>query len=82
MSVDQQKRDRVITVVFTQMEMLQELAASVGDAELADDLSIAFAKALARYCDDKRAQLETRVAGRPHVGDVGPPGDTRNRTAA
>ena len=62
MTVNQRKKDRVISAVLTQLEMLQELAESVEETELANDLSAIFAKSLARYCDHKRTQLASQLA--------------------
>ena len=59
--MDQHKKDRAMTVIFNQLEMIQEMATGVGESELVTDLSIVFANALARYCDHKRVELGTRL---------------------
>lgn len=67
--MDQGKRDRTMAVVFNQLEMLQEMAVRIGDHDLANDLSAAFSGALARYCDDKRTELGTRLSQAPLLDD-------------
>lgn len=68
--MDQHKRDRAMTVVFNQLEMLQELAVGVGDSDLANDLSAAFAGALTRYCDHKRTELGAELNKPPCAIDL------------
>ncbi len=56
------KRDRIMTAIFGQLEMLQELASKADDRELANDISAALADALTRYCDRKRGYLASQLA--------------------
>ncbi len=66
--MNQNKRDRTMSVVFGQLEMLQEMATGLGDTQLASDLSAAFAGALARYCDYKRTELGEKLSHPPSTG--------------
>lgn len=61
MDFTQAKKDRVMSSIFGQLEMLQELAIEAGDATLAQDLSAAFANALTRYCDQKHLALSATI---------------------
>lgn len=61
MDFTQAKKDRVMSSIFGQLEMLQELAIEAGDAALAQDLSSAFANALTRYCDQKHMALSAEI---------------------
>ena len=54
-------QDDLMTVIFNQLELLQELAIKAGDADLAQDLSATFARSLERYCEGKRASLSTKL---------------------
>ncbi len=60
-----QKTDDLMTMLFGQLEILQELAVKAGDAQLAQDLSAAFAASLSRYCDAQRADLIQRLEAAP-----------------
>ncbi len=51
------KRDQAIETIFGQLELLSEMAVTVGDRDLAGDLKVLLEKALSRYCDRKREEL-------------------------
>ncbi len=61
MTVAKSKKDRAMTAIFSQLEMLQELACDVEETELANDLSAVFANALVRYCHAKRLNLSAAI---------------------
>ncbi len=55
------KRDRVLSTIFGQLELLQEMAVEADEPALAQDLSAALANALFRYCDEKRHDLRAAI---------------------
>ena len=59
-------QDDLMTVIFNQLELLQELAIKAGDADLAQDLGATFARSLERYCEGKRASLSDKLDGIRH----------------
>lgn len=63
------RKDELMTTVFGQLELVSDLAVKAGDAELAQELNVLFAKSLERYCEGKRARLSERL-------------DAENRSAA
>lgn len=64
MDMTTDRHDRIMTVVFGQMEILQELAIKAGDVPLAQDLSAALANALYRFYDEKGGVEPGMAAGR------------------
>ena len=64
-------------VIFSQLELLQDLSLRAEEPELANDLTVVFAKALERYCEAKRAILATAIEN----GDVEVRQTTRNHHA-
>ena len=61
MTIRSAKRDQVMTRIFGQFAALRALALDVDEAELANDLSTAFAKALVRYCDKNQLDIATAI---------------------
>jgi hypothetical protein len=61
MSVSKARCDELVSTIFNQLEVLQDLAIKAGEAELAQDLSSTLATALTRYCDRKREALSDAI---------------------
>lgn len=61
MPIADSKKDRLMPVIFSQLEFLQDLSLRAEEPELANDLSVVFAKALERYCDAKRKTLAAAI---------------------
>ena len=57
-----QNKDRIVSTIFGQLELLQELALKAEETELANDLSVALAGALFRLCDRKQPDARPVVA--------------------
>ena len=57
------RQDRILNVVFEQLELLEELATKAGDATLADELRAAMQASLERYCERQRVRLESTLLG-------------------
>ncbi len=70
------KKDQLMTVIFGQLECLQELSLRAEETDLAKDLSVAFMKALERYCEGKRENLATAM----ERGEVATPQGRRGRS--
>ena len=71
MDFTQARKDRVMSSIFGQLELLQELAIQAGDATLAQDLAVAFANALTRYCDEKHSVLSATIGAEPRPRKAG-----------
>ncbi len=54
-------QDQISTVIFDRLRFLRDLAGSVGDVALRDDLDDVLTRALDAYCDRKRAALEAAL---------------------
>ena len=57
-----QHRDRIVSTIFGQLELLQEMALKAEETELANDLSVALASALFRLCDRKQPDVSPAIA--------------------
>ncbi len=55
------KNNDLMSALFGQMEMLQELAIKAGDLALSQDISAALARSLERYCDAKRSEFSVKL---------------------
>ncbi len=51
------KRDQIAEAIFSQLEMLSEMAANADDQDLANDLKSFLSKVLCSYCERKREEL-------------------------
>ncbi len=56
------KRDQTVEAIFSQLELLSELATTVGEANLAQRLRALFEHELATYCEAKRSELHAALA--------------------
>ena len=63
MTLSPHRQDRLLSVIFEQMELLAELATRAGDMTLAADLSAALAAALFRRADARAQPADTLAGG-------------------
>jgi hypothetical protein len=56
-NLNNSKRDQRFTAIFTQLDLLRELAILVGDEILKDDLERTLEGTVSRYCEEKRVGL-------------------------
>ncbi len=49
--------DRIINSIFNQLDLLKDMAGSIGDTALQADLDAVLNRALDRYCETKRNAL-------------------------
>ena len=54
-------QDQVSTVIFDRLRFLRDLAGSVDDQALRDDIDDVLNRALTAYCDRKRAALSAAL---------------------
>jgi len=59
--IDPQTYDDTIMNILAQLDQLQQLARSVGDQQLADQMEVVFNNCLTRYCDSKHADLSNQM---------------------
>lgn len=57
------RQDRILNIVFEQLELLEGLAAKAGDAALAEALRASMQASLERYCERQRIRLEGELLG-------------------
>ena len=56
------KRDQTAQTIFSQLELLKEMAVSIDDNVLATELQTLLDRALSRYCEAKREALGATLA--------------------
>ncbi len=54
--------DQTLQAIFTQLDTLKAMAASIDDATLSREIGQTLSNALDRYCEDKRSGLSATLA--------------------